>query len=80
MNAKELKMLYKAETSQAPIKVSCDARVGKCGDVILDGNDLDDTFLDMIGRDGQYKWIEIPDVDYVRWLEEKVCELLTNKT
>ncbi len=75
MNRAELRMKYKAETSQAPIKISCDARVGKFGDVILDGNDLDDSFLDMIGRDGERRWIELPDLDYVRWLEEQVMEL-----
>ncbi len=76
MNLLELHMKYKADTSAVPIKLSCDARVGKFGDVILDGNDLDDSFLDYIGRDGDRKWIEIPDHDYVRWLEEKLMELL----
>jgi hypothetical protein len=59
------------------VKISCDARVGKFGDVILDGNDLDDEFLDYIGRDGESKWIEFPDPEYHQWLEEKLMELLT---
>jgi len=77
MNRLELRMKYKAETSQVPVKLSCDARVGKFGDVILDHNDLDDSLIDMIGRDGERKWMEFPDLDYVKWLEEKLMELLT---
>lgn len=70
-------MKYKAETSQSAVKISCDARVGVHGDVILDGNDLDDSFLDMIGKDGRNKWIELPDIDYVQWLEERLMEFLS---
>jgi len=72
----ELRMKYKAETSQVPIEIFCYVRVGRMGDVILDGNDLDDSFLDMIGRDGESKWMEFPDLDYVKWLEEKLMEML----
>lgn len=73
-NTKELKMLYKAETSNGVNHLHCRARVGKYGNVILDGFDLDDDWRESIGKSG--KNICLPDMDYVAWLESKVMELL----
>lgn len=73
MNPKELKMLYKSETSNGVNHINCHARVGKFGDVILDGYDLDDDWKESIGEG---KDIRFPDMDYVQWLEEKLMSLL----
>lgn len=77
MNAKELKMIYKAETSKKDNSFKADARVGKYGDIILDGFDFDDIEKEVIDKN---RSIDLHDPNYIAWLENKVCELLTNKT
>jgi hypothetical protein len=66
-------MKYKEDTGQTSEMIDCYARIGKMGDVILDADGLDEKFI-MNVRDNCC--IEIPDPDYVNWLEEKVMELL----
>jgi hypothetical protein len=67
-------MKYKADTSFSVRNIIVDARVGKFGDVILDQYDLDDDWREWIGEGRE---ITIPDVDYLRWLEERLMELLS---
>jgi hypothetical protein len=73
MNRLELRMRYKAETALTSEVVDCFARVGRMGDVILDQYSLDDGFVEKIRVSQQ---LQIPDSDYVNWLEEKLMETL----
>jgi len=74
MNKLELRMKYKAETAQSAESIDCYARIGRMGDVIFDGYGVDQFIIDRIKQTAN---IEIPDPDYLNWLEEKVMELLT---
>ena len=73
MNRLELRMKYKADTAQSPDAIDCYARIGSRGDVIIDGDGVDQYICDKIKQTAS---IEIPDPDYVKWLEEKLMELL----
>jgi hypothetical protein len=74
MNRLELRMKYKAETAQSAESIDCSARIGRMGDVIIDGGGVDQFICDRIKQTAS---IEIPDPDYLEWLEEKLMELLS---
>ena len=72
MNRLELRMKYKADTAQVPCETNVYARIGKHGDVIVDP-DLPPSVMDDIKKTGAF---DFPDLDYVKWLEETLMELL----
>ena len=72
MNKLELRMRYKAETSETPYETNVFAHIGKYGDVIVDP-DLPPRVMEDIRNNGCF---DFPDLDYMEWLEEKLMELL----
>lgn len=75
MNTLELRMLYKAETSNAAFdEIECEFEVWRSkGQWVLNMTDAEK--FDLSGRMGLIQFVK-PDENYVRWLEEKVMELL----
>lgn len=71
-----VKHLYKEETGLWPVDeeeyiLSCFRSKGQW---VVDISDVER--LEMFGRSSEITFVR-PDPDYVRWLEEKVMELLT---
>jgi hypothetical protein len=70
----EIRKLYKEETGEVPWEYwSLSARIGRMGDIIIDGDEDAETLKADIEKNGTF---DIPDMDYVRWLEEKLSNLL----
>lgn len=78
MNTLELRLKYKADTSFSAEPVTAYGRIGKYGDVILDGYECDPRILAQLPQDnsGHQREITFPDPEYHRWLEEKLMSLL----
>ena len=76
MNKFELRLKYKAETSQAAKPMTAYARCGKYGDVILDQYECDPRIVALLAENGEQREISFPDPKYHQWLEEKLMELL----
>ncbi len=72
----ELKQAYKKDTSKTPILFQPDARVGRYGDVIIDRYDNEE-IVEYVEAN---KELVIYDVDYVKWLEEKVMEMIKSNS
>ena len=72
---KELKMLYKAETSNSPNDMECWAKRTNHG-IVLDEYDLDFRIDNMLPHDRKQVELRFKDPDYVEWLENKLMELL----
>ena len=72
MNRLELRMKYKEETAQGVADSIIFAHVGKWGDVICTDT-LNPDSMDMIAKKGYF---EQSDTEYIKWLEEKLMELL----
>lgn len=73
MNRLELRMKYKEDTGQTSEMIDCYAKIGRMGDIIIDGDGVDQHIIDKVK---QTATIEILDDDYLLWLEEKLMELL----
>ena len=76
MNRLELRMKYKAETSHTAYdEVECEFEVWRSkGQWVLNMSDAEK--FNLSGRMGLIQFVK-PDEDYVKWLEDKVMELLT---
>jgi hypothetical protein len=72
----EIYTRYKQETAERPCsEASFSARIGRWGDLIVDGSELPDWFKMDVQKEGV---LNIPDPDYVNWLENKFMEALKN--
>ena len=70
----EVRKLYKEETGEVPWEYwSLSARIGRMGDIIIDGDEDAKILKADIAKNGRF---DIPDMGYVRWLEEKLSNLL----
>lgn len=76
MNRTELRLRYKAETSNTACdEVECEFEVWRSkGQWVLNMSDAEK--FELSGRAGMIRFIK-PDEDYLLWLEEKVMDLLT---
>ena len=65
---------YQMDTGKSAILegMEVSARIGSKGDVIISGDELPESTLNEIAYRGTF---DIPDVEYVGWLEDKLIEL-----
>jgi len=72
--SKRLGMAYQRDTGRSAILegMEVSARIGSWGDVIISGDELLESTLNKIVYRGTF---DIPDMDYVEWLESKLIEL-----
>jgi len=75
MTSGELKIKYKFDTGMSASEIEVYARIGYRGDVIIDGAWLPDSFIEKV----RGNMLVLPDMGYVAWLEEKLCEKLTEQ-
>jgi len=73
MQITELHMMYKAETGLDHIEWEFEI-YRKKGEWILEISD--ETKMEQFGRQGTF---EVPDYDYIEYLENKVIELINSK-
>jgi len=69
----EIYKLYKEETSETPEDWSVSARIGHYGDIIIDKFDSPTWLIREVARRCE---IDMPSLDYVNWLEEKVLKMI----
>ena len=75
MNRLELRMKYKAETANGvDIFKICAHKSKRYEDIVICEELLSDQAMFSIHK---YSYFELGDVDYMKWLEEKVMELLS---
>jgi len=74
MWSKRLGLAYQRDTGKSAILegMEVSARIGSRGDVIISGDELPESTLNEIVYRGTF---DIPDMEYVGWLEDKLIEL-----
>ena len=69
----EITKLYKEETADVPTLWSVSARIGRHGDIIIDQLDCPEILMHEVDRSGE---IDMPDPEYINWIEEKVLKMI----
>ena len=74
MWSKRIGMAYQRDTGKSAMVdgMEVSARVGSRGDIIIGDGELPEEMVNMIVYRGTF---DIPDMDYVEWLESKLIEL-----
>lgn len=79
MNKIELHLLYKNETSESHEDMEVQAYMTKKSfDIILDSDEIDQRIVDMMPHNntGQNTTLTFADPEYVKWMENKLLELI----